>query len=91
LSKQAAVYERGDRGNRIEERIGRRFGNRLRRLQREPAGEDGEPSKEGLLRRRQEVVAPGDPIAHGLLPGGCITRTARKQRQAVLQPLAQRR
>ena len=59
-------------------------------LEREPTDEDGEPSKEVLFRLRQEVVTPGDSIAHGLLPGGCISRTVRKQRQAVLQPLSQR-
>src|SRR3712207_8407549 len=44
-------------------------GNGFDRFEREPAGEDRQPPKQGLFVRRQEIVAPGDGIPHGLLPG----------------------
>ena len=57
----------------------------LRRLQREAAGEDGEAAEEGLLVGGQEVVAPGDRVAHGALARGAVARPAGQQRQAVVQ------
>src|SRR3712207_8741133 len=39
----------------------------LRRLQRPAPGEDGQAAKEGLLGRREQVVAPGDGVAHRAL------------------------
>ena len=53
----------------------------FRRLQREAAGEDGEAAEEGLLLRGEEVVAPGDGVAHRLVAGGLVARAAGEQLQ----------
>ena len=56
--------------------------HRLGRLEREAAGEDGQPAKERLLVRRQQVVAPGDGVAHRPLAGRQVARAAGQQRPA---------
>ena len=66
--------------------------NRLGRLQREAADEDGEPAEQRLLRGREQVVAPGDRVAHRPLPGSGRSRAAAgQQRQPPLQPGQERR
>ena len=58
--------------------------HRLGRLERE-ATEDRQPPEHGLLGGLQEVVAPGDRVAEGTLPGREIARTAGQERQPELQ------
>ena len=64
--------------------------HRLRRLDRAAAGKDGQAAEDGLLLRREEIVAPGDRIAHRLLAGREGAGAARQERQPLLQPLQQR-
>ena len=84
-TSEATPVEDGDRRGRL----GRR--DRLGRLQREAAGEDGQAAEERLLLRRQQVVAPGDRVAHRPLPGGRSRAAAGQQRQPLAQPGQQRR
>jgi hypothetical protein len=60
----------------------------LRSFEREPAGKHGEASKQFFLRRGEEIVAPGDRVAHRALSRRSITRSALQQRQAMLQAIA---
>ena len=62
----------------------------LRGLQREAADEDREPAEEALLLGCQQVVAPGDGIAHRLLPRRQVARASGQQRQPVLKSREQR-
>jgi hypothetical protein len=52
-------------------------------LQREPAGEHGQTAEEALLGVAQQVVAPGDGVAQGLVTGRRIARAAGQQAQAM--------
>ena len=52
--------------------------DRLGRLQGEAADEDGQPAEERLLLGREQVVAPGDGVAHRPQPGGQVARPARR-------------
>ncbi len=69
----------------------RRRGHRRGRLQRAAAGEDGQAAKEGLLGFAEEIVTPGDGLAHGLLPLRGVAGATGQQRQALRQPCAQGR
>ena len=60
------------------------------RLQREAADKDGQPAEEDLLLRGEQVVAPGDGVAHRLLAGRQVAPAAGQQRQPLLQPGQQR-
>src|SRR5262249_48685587 len=62
----------------------------LRRRQRETAGEDGEPAKEGLLVAGEEIVRPRDRGTEGLLTGGEVARTGREDVEASRQAGGQR-
>ena len=55
--------------------------DRLGRLEGEAAGEDGQAAEEGLLLGVEQVVAPGDRVAHRLLAGRQVARPAGQQRQ----------
>ena len=55
---------------------------RLGRLQREAADEDGQAAEEGLLGGGEQVVAPGDRVAHRPQAGRQVARAAGQQRQA---------
>ena len=46
----------------------------LRTVEREAPLEDGEPSEDGLLISRQQLIAPGDGRVQRLLPSGQIAR-----------------
>ena len=54
-------------------------------LQGEAAGEDGQPAEEGLFVGGEQVVAPGDRVAHGALPRGQVAGAAGQQAQPVGQ------
>ena len=95
---QALVHQRRDpvraRIGRGVSRSVRRRGSstdRLGRRQREAAGEDRQPPEQGLLGRGEQVVAPGDGVAHRLQARRQVARAAGQQRQAVAQPGQQRR
>ena len=49
--------------------------------EREAADEDGQAVEERLLVRVEQVVAPGDGVAHRLQAGRLIARPAGQQRQ----------
>ena len=49
------------------------------------ASEDGDASKEGLFRWREEVVAPGDGVAQGTLASGQIAGAVGQHRQALFE------
>src|SRR5262245_62018568 len=57
--------------------------DRFGRLQGETAGEDREAAEEGLLVGREQVVAPGDGVAHRLETGGGVAGTAGEEVQTV--------
>ena len=63
-----------------------RAADRLDRVQRPSAGEDGEPAQQPLLRRLQQLVAPVDRAAQRLLTGGQIPRTAAQEREPASEP-----
>ena len=58
-----------------------RGGHSHRPVQGEGAGEDGQAPAEGLLCAVQEVVAPGDGLAQGLLAGGEVARAPGQEAQ----------
>ncbi len=62
----------------------------LRPFQGEAADKDGEPAKQGLLLCGEQIVAPGDGIAHRPLPGRRVQSATGQQRQPLLQPGEQR-
>ena len=64
--------------------------HRLRGHQAEPAGEDRQPPEEGLLGGGQQVVAPGDPGAHGPQPFRDVLRAVGEQGEAAAEPGQQR-
>ena len=66
LAQQALVDQRGNAVEDIERPL--RVDDRLGRLQRAAAGEDGQAAEEDLLLRGEQVVTPGDGVAHRLLP-----------------------
>ena len=87
LAQQTLVDQRGHAGEDIERPI--RTRHRLRRLDRAAAGKDRQPAEEDLLLRGEQIVAPGDGIAHRLLACRQGAGAARQERQALLQPLQQ--
>jgi hypothetical protein len=60
--------------------------HRLSGLQRPPAQENGEATKQPALGIVQEILAPGDRVAQGLLTGREITGPAGQERQPSFQP-----
>src|SRR5207302_3477454 len=54
------------------------------------ASEDGEPAEERLFGGREQVVAPRDGAAQGLLPLGQVARAASQQRQPAGEAREQR-
>ena len=83
---QALVDERRHAIQHIERTVAARVADLPRGVEREAAGEDGEAPEERLLVRGEQVVAPGDRVAHRLLPGRQVAVAARQERQAPLQP-----
>ena len=70
----------------------RRVGpDRLGGIEREATDEDPKPPKQALLRVAEQVVAPSDRVAHGLLAQGQVPRAATEQGEPLLQALQQRR
>jgi hypothetical protein len=57
----------------------------LGRVKREAPGKDGEAAEEGAFLLGEEVVAPGDGVAEGLLAGRQIALPAGQERQPPFQ------
>src|SRR5688572_20520550 len=79
------VDQRGERGQYIDLEIGDVGNDRFDRLQRGPTNEDAELTEERLLVGIEQVVAPGDGVADGLLAGRKIAGAAGKQGKAWFQ------
>ena len=71
----------------VQLRAGR--ADRGRRVQGGPAHEHRQLPEQLLLRPTQQVVAPGDRVAHGLLPGRQVVRALGQLGQRSVQPLQQ--
>ena len=84
---QALVGEGGDPGEDVERAVV--TDDRLRRLERPTAAEDGQPPKEGRLVPLQQVVAPGDGVAQGALPRRGVAWSTGEDGQAAFQPFQQ--
>ena len=84
LSEETRVHQRRYAIDRIGGSI-RRPRDRLNCRQGEPADEDTEAAEQRLIVRRQEVVAPGDGVAHGALAVVAIPGAAGQQAQPVVQ------
>ena len=54
--------------------------HRLRRVDRAATGKDGQAAEDGLLLGREQIVAPGDGVAHRLLPGRSGAGSAGQER-----------
>jgi hypothetical protein len=65
--------------------------DRLGRLEVEALDEDRQPPEEALLLRCQQVVAPGDGIAHRSEPRRLVPSPACQERKPVLEPREQGR
>lgn len=61
---------------------------RLRRLEREPAGEDAEPAEERLLAPRAEVVTPLDRCPKRPVAFGGVRGAGGEQLQPLSEPFA---
>ncbi len=84
-AEQVRVDERGDALQRLELMIGGGVGDRQGSGEGAATAEDGQLLKQDLLRLRQQVVAPGDGVAHRLLPGRGVSAAGSQQRESVLQ------
>ncbi len=82
LPHEALVHERSHAVEGVEVAAG---GDRLRRLEREPAAEHREPAEEPLLGFVEQVVAPGDRAAERLLALREVARAAREQLERLPQ------
>ena len=88
--QEALVDQGGDSVEGIDAKLTARVGDRLRRLEGASADEDGQAPKEPLLRRGEQIVTPGDGVAHRLLAGRKISPAAGQNDQAALQTRQQR-
>src|SRR2546425_6457328 len=90
LLQQALVDKRGDCIQDWLHLIARHAAHRLDGLERATTGKDREPPEKPLLVGIEEVVAPGNSIAEGLLPRGPIAFLTRQDSQALPQPCEER-
>src|SRR5688572_14198603 len=81
---EALIEQSGQTGKDID---GRWIRDCLGGLDRPALGKDAESDKELLLLRRQEIVAPGDSGADGLLPFRSIPGPSAELQQSRRQPL----
>jgi len=80
LLEQALLQQGRDALRDVEPRVAH-GSHRFNRVDREAAGENRQASEERLLRRSEQVVAPGDRVAHRALAVGEIPRTTGEQTQ----------
>ena len=78
---------RSDRPSRLALRIA---GDGRGGLERGPTGENREAGEEPLLVGIEQVIAPGDGVAHRLLARGEIARPALEDVQPAVEPSQQR-
>ncbi len=89
---QALIHQRGQPVENVDaERLHTvgRDADPCRRLECAPTSEDGQPPKEHLLFWGQQVIAPGERVAHRLLPLVEVARPTCQHRQRPLQSLEQ--
>ena len=82
--EEADIDERCDKVKRIGDPR-----HRVRPVEGESPGEYGQPAKDLLGRRRQQVVAPGDGVAQRAQPDRLVAGTLGEQEKPVAQPRAQ--
>ena len=87
---ERVVHQGDDRFQRLGFGQAQLPAERLGRGQGASTGEDRQPAEQPLLRRRQQVVAPGDGVAHRLLPLGKVAIAAGQQGQPAIEPVEQR-
>ena len=88
--QQTLVDQRGDAVQEIDAGLPGRRHDRLRRVEREAAGEDGQAAEERLLRGVKQVVAPGDRVPHRPQPLRAVAGPGREHREPVRQPRQER-
>ena len=76
VCSRALVDQRPEPLQDVDPGLARRGDHRLGRLQGAAADEDGQPPEQRLLLGREQVVAPGDGVAHRPQPGGQVARPA---------------
>ncbi len=86
---QALVDQRGQAFQRVDRAGCRSGGDRLCRVQGEPTDEDPQAAEQDLLPAGEELIAPGDGRAQGVLPHGQVLRLPVQERKALLQALQQ--
>ena len=94
LERQKAIAARRLEQARFDERVQlveRRLRDRLGRLEREAAREDGKPGEHVLQARFEQLVAPLDGGTERALALRRVAAPGREQRQAAVEPLEQRR
>ena len=87
---QVLVQQRTDPVQGVGPEVNQSAGDGLRRLEREATGEDRQVAEERLLVRGQQVVTPGDRVAHRALACGQIASAAGQQGQPRLQASQER-
>src|SRR5215207_5300095 len=73
LAHEALVDQGCDPLQHVDLEVDIRVAHHLGRLEREAAGEDREPTEERAFALVEQVVAPGDRTAQGLLAGREVT------------------
>jgi len=88
LAQQALVDQRPEPVQHVDAQAAPDGADRLGRLQGTAAHEHRQPTEQSLLRPIQQVVAPGDRVAQGLLPTGPVRRASRQQGEPAPQARA---
>ena len=91
LPHEAVVDEGGQTVQEINAEVAIGVAHGRRRLEGPAASEDAEAAEQGLLGRGEQVVAPGDRGAEGLLARRQVAGAAGEQRQPPVQLTEQRR
>ena len=89
-SQQAFVDQRGDLGLYAQRGIVGKSANCIDRLQRAATHKHPQPPEQRLLVLVQQLVAPVDRAAEGLLARGQVARPAGQEGKALPQPRQQR-
>lgn len=90
LSQEALVNERVNPSDDVNGEAAQCRRDSLDRLDRAAADETRVAAEERLLLGRQQVVAPGDCIAHGLQAHRLIARAACQQSESLIETSQQR-
>ena len=87
---EALVGERHEAVDHVDAQLGGRAGDRLSRLDVCPPGEHRRPVEEPPAAVIEQVVAPGDGAAQGLLPLGQVPSARGEDLELVLEPAEDR-